>query len=140
MLAGTAGDRQVRAFLKAEVFSDSADRGEEKEKRIRTMSCAQNICSGRKGDRRSFFSFSVDNVYNFVQNFGKTAIFHTIALWITFLRKILFVNNFLLHFQNLCTLLICKWNLKLYLTWIFRKSEAVFGAICEQILKFIGNA
>ena len=55
MLAGTAGDRQVRAFLKAEVFSDSADRGEEKEKRIRTMSCAQNICSGRKGDRRSFF-------------------------------------------------------------------------------------
>lgn len=55
MLAGTAGDRQVRAFLKTEVFSDSADRGEEKEKRIRTMSCAQNICSGRMGVGRSFF-------------------------------------------------------------------------------------
>lgn len=138
MLAGTAGYRQVRAFLKAEVFSDSADRGEEKDTDYEL--CTKHLFR-QNGSRKKFFSsFSVDNVYNFVQNFGKMAIFHTIALWITFLRKILFVNNFLLHFQNLCTLLICKWYLKLYLTWIFQKSAAVFYAICEQILKFIGNA
>ena len=141
MLAGTAGGPAGAGLLKTEVFSDSADRGEEKEKRIRDYELCTKHLFRQKGRQKKFFSsFSVDNVYNFVQNFGKTAIFHTIALWITFLRKILFVNNSLLHFQNLCTLLICKWNLKLYLTWIFRKSEAVLGAICEQILKFIGNA
>ena len=127
-------------FKSRGVFGQRRSRGGKGEKDTDYELCTKHLFRQKGRQKKFFSSFSVDNVYNFVQNFGKTAIFHTIAWWITFLRKILFVNNSLLHFQNLCTLLICKWNLKLYLTWIFRKSEAVFGAICEQILKFIGNA